>query len=174
MKATLSARFEALERQVVMLESAPKEVPALIEALTQLRLQVDQLSFFSNNETVEDIPTRAIQFLLLPAYLALAHLQARPEDRPMALQQALTLATAFLAQLELYKVPLLEWKQESGSDARRQQKIWYHKEKKRLAQAMAWLKTSATNAEDGDGGVDADGDGDADVDVYEVEVEVEV
>lgn len=108
---TLTARYVAA---VALVESTPDRCLYLLK---RIQRDVDTLSLFSKNETVEDVSTKSIPFLTLEHFMAtaLVNLPAGPEamaKRKANILQSLILWGQFLERLETLEVLTAEEKKE--------------------------------------------------------------
>ncbi|KAG7364033.1 TAP42-like family protein [Nitzschia inconspicua] len=100
---TLTERYFAA---ISLVESSPGQCISLLDAIQK---DIDALSLFSKNETMEDISTKSIPFLALEHFMAMAlvNLPAGPgamKKRKSNILQSLTLWGQFLERLEVLEV----------------------------------------------------------------------
>jgi immunoglobulin-binding protein 1 len=94
---TLSQRFR---RAVALIESDPHQSALL---LSDCQEQVVRLALFSSNESIDEVATSSLPFLVLEHYLAMALTNASTTDlkaRQVNLKRACDLWAAFLQRLE--------------------------------------------------------------------------
>ncbi|VDM42503.1 unnamed protein product [Toxocara canis] len=107
------------------LQARLKECKEKLENLTR---EVSARELFSKNETVDELPTSSLQYLLLPSYLAttIQNIIVEPEHRVEALDNAKVYLRDFLERLLSYEViafslPWLE-EEEDEEDVRTKMK----------------------------------------------------
>ncbi|KAJ2374374.1 Type 2A phosphatase-associated protein 42, partial [Coemansia sp. RSA 2603] len=150
-------------------EEYQKQARNLIELLRTCSSQVDSLSLFSSNETVEDYSTSELKLILVNAYLgeALQKLNSR-DDRAAVLEDAISQYRLFLTTCQALSIikqsedidRILSRKDKSASaksnpvDAgtSRVQKIERFKRMRAMQQSIAELeaKLSGNDATEGD------------------------
>ncbi|KAG7340153.1 TAP42-like family protein [Nitzschia inconspicua] len=100
---TVTERYFAA---ISLVESSPDQCISLLDAIQK---DIDALSLFSKNETMEDISTKSIPFLAVEHFMAtaLVNLPAGPgamKKRKSNILQSLTLWGQFLERLEVLEV----------------------------------------------------------------------
>jgi immunoglobulin-binding protein 1 len=91
---------------IALVESSPDRCLSLLQRIQE---DVETLSLFSNNETVEDVSTKSIQFLALEHFMATALVNLPAGSGAMAkrksnILQSLTLWGKFLERLETLEI----------------------------------------------------------------------
>ena len=97
---------DRLDKARAMVESSPKECIPLLDSIQR---DVQALSLFSKNETIEDISTKSIPFLAIDHFLAIAlgNLPVEPGKiirRKENIERSLTLWGHFLERLEALEI----------------------------------------------------------------------
>ncbi|VDK47502.1 unnamed protein product [Anisakis simplex] len=172
---SLDEQFQFCERVIDDNESgtfSTKEMQGRLkeckEKLENLTREVCARDLFSKNETVEDIPTASLQYLLLPSYLATAiqNIIVEPEQRVEALDQAKIYLRDFLERLLSYEIIgfVLPWLKED-EDAEevqtkmrskpdpaevRTKKLQRHQQKKEMESNLEKLKAERSLNSDDD------------------------
>ncbi|KHN81210.1 Immunoglobulin-binding protein 1 [Toxocara canis] len=134
-ESSLNEQFQFCERVIDDNDSgafSTKEMQARLkeckEKLENLTREVSARELFSKNETVDELPTSSLQYLLLPSYLAttIQNIIVEPEHRVEALDNAKVYLRDFLERLLSYEViafslPWLE-EEEDEEDVRTKMK----------------------------------------------------
>lgn len=128
---SLSKKFIYCEEVIEKLESGASSTKDLQvqlkrceEELKAITREISALSLFSKNETVSDVPTSSLQFLLVPSFLAAVTqgLIGSPEERLAGLDRAKIYLRDFLERLYSYEIidfPLPWSNQDDDSDERK-------------------------------------------------------
>uniref|UniRef100_A0A1I7XSW7 RNA_GG_bind domain-containing protein n=1 Tax=Heterorhabditis bacteriophora TaxID=37862 RepID=A0A1I7XSW7_HETBA len=162
---TLMGNFLAAENVINDLESgcfAVKDLQTRIEEsiskLEELTRAISELSLFSTNEQLEELPTSSLPFMLIPCYLGIAHhnIVAEPEQKTTELIKAKVYYCDFLKRLHNYGILEMEpccidkEKEDEEScpkstktltpEQLRQEKIALHRRQRELKDALAEIK----------------------------------
>ncbi|KAF5872731.1 putative type 2a phosphatase-associated protein 42 protein [Botrytis fragariae] len=111
---SLKTLFNSAERQRLAIESSwdtntekyQEDVASALTAYQECRQLADRLALFSPNETLEDINSSDIQYLVIPYRIADLgqRLSTNTSDRKVILQEAKKCYEAFLTQLGYYEM----------------------------------------------------------------------
>ncbi|KAI6186509.1 hypothetical protein M3Y98_00140200 [Aphelenchoides besseyi] len=106
---SIGSRFDECQSTVNELEFGWNSVSAeniekCVESLKKLKTMVDGLDLISKNDTLEDIPTSSLRYLLLDVYLArvLENRQVPIDERLDLLQESQKLYRDFLLMADVY------------------------------------------------------------------------
>uniref|UniRef100_A0A8R1U0E3 TAP42-like family protein n=1 Tax=Onchocerca volvulus TaxID=6282 RepID=A0A8R1U0E3_ONCVO len=110
---SLRHEFEFCENIIKQLESGKQSTKDLQDQLKQceeklklLTKEVSARSLFSNNESVDELPTSSLNYLFLPYYLAMVtqNIIVGPEGRLSSLDRAKIYLRDFLERLKSYNI----------------------------------------------------------------------
>ncbi|CAG8459055.1 2441_t:CDS:2 [Paraglomus brasilianum] len=131
------------------------DVKKAIGHFTRCAHLVRELSLFSINETVDDISTTDLKYLLVEAYLGTLHIKLNEGDRLVCLEKAKLYLEQFLENVELYSLISDQDKkylesvkaQVTGDPAKsRDEKIARAKRKKEIEKELKTLQSFLQNS----------------------------
>ncbi|KAJ8131515.1 hypothetical protein O1611_g2114 [Lasiodiplodia mahajangana] len=171
---TLKSAFQAAEEKRLAVEASmtfpisQEDVTAALEAYETCVKITEKISLFSNNESLEDIATSDLPYLLVPYYIAELHQKVAtrsPIDRKKVLSSARGAYENFLNRLDNYSILspqdtklFAEYNEDTTSfstistkdpNARRNAKIANFKAEKELKQKLEYMRSSPRYLEDG-------------------------
>ncbi|MFH4980375.1 hypothetical protein AB6A40_007084 [Gnathostoma spinigerum] len=131
---TLSKEFALCENLIEELEVGATSTKDLQNKLNDCVARLENLSreiaargMFSKNESLDELPTSSLQYLLVPSYLAIAiqNIITPPEDRLATLDKAKTYFRDFLERLLSYGIIgfNLPWLQGDGMEQHGESKV---------------------------------------------------
>ncbi|KAI1124413.1 TAP42-like family protein [Nemania abortiva] len=170
---TLKSAFQAAEEKRLAIERsmtspAAEDVTAALDAYEKCSQIIDKISLFSRNESLEDIATSDLPYLLVPYHIAELRLRASAGsliERKGLLTSARVAYENFLSQLDSYSILspqdtklFAEYNEDATGfsvisttdpNARRNAKIANFKVEKELKQKLEYMRSSPRYLEDG-------------------------
>lgn len=143
MDQSISQLFHQVQSAALEPSLPSSELQQVIDSSVRLEFAISQAALFSRNETVREVDTDHLPFMLTAYYMAVLHLQ-RQENRKNALETAEGCLDRFLTLMEEYQVLTQEqkliWKEGKYHNPRREDAIAWLKQKKAVENALEILR----------------------------------